>query len=31
MMTINRKVVEVTTPDAMVKILTEEIQIDERE
>jgi hypothetical protein len=30
MMTINRKVVEVTTPDAMVKILTEEIQIDER-
>jgi hypothetical protein len=32
MMTINRKLVEVTTPEAMMKILTEtiEIEIDER-
>ena len=30
MMTINRKLVEVTTPEAMVKILTEEIKIEER-
>ncbi len=30
MMTINRKVVEVTTREAMVKTLTEEIEIEER-
>jgi hypothetical protein len=29
MMTINKRVVEVTTPDAMVTILSEEIKIEE--